>query len=161
MKTRPVISELLCPDGSLVNSDSEMATLFNDYFSSVFTCEDTNTIPTTDASGTPPITDSIDITPEIILSKIANLQSSKSPGPDGWPIQVIKSMGEFISVPLSIIFNKSFNSGSLPQDWKCAHVTPIHKKGARDLVSNYRPVSLTSICDWACENRACWLKYTM
>ena len=54
MKTRSVISELLCPDGSLVNSDSQMATLFNDYFSSVFTCEDTNTIPTTDASGTPP-----------------------------------------------------------------------------------------------------------
>ena len=54
-------------------------------------------------------------------------------------------MGDFISVPLSIIFNKSFNSGSLPQDWKCAHVTPIHKKGARNLVSNYRPVSLTSI----------------
>ena len=54
-------------------------------------------------------------------------------------------MEEFISVPLSIIFNKSFNIGSLPQDWKCAHVTPIHKKGARNLVSNYRPVSLISI----------------
>ena len=34
---------------------------------------------------------------------------------------------------------------SLPQDWKCAHVTPIHKKGGRNVVSNYRPVSLTSI----------------
>ena len=104
MKTRPVISELLCSDGSLVDSDSEMATLFNDYFSSVFTGEDANTIPTTDASGTPPITNSIDIIPAIILSKITSLQSSKSPGPDGWPIQVIKSMGELISVPLSIIF---------------------------------------------------------
>ena len=70
MKTRSVISELLSPNGSLVNSDSEMATLFNDYFSSVFTCEDTNTTLTTDASGTPPITNSIDIIPEIILSKI-------------------------------------------------------------------------------------------
>ena len=29
---------------------------------------------------------------------------------------------------LLYLANKSFNSGSLPQDWKCAHVTPIHKK---------------------------------
>ena len=37
------------------------------------------------------------------------------------------------------------NSGISPTDCKCAHVTPIHKKGARNLASNYRPVSLTSI----------------
>ena len=54
-------------------------------------------------------------------------------------------MSEFISVPLSILFNKSLNSGTLPSDWKCANVTPIHKKGARNLACNYRPVSLTSI----------------
>ena len=125
MKIRPVISELFCPDGSSVNSDDDMAALFNNYFSSVFTSEDTTTIPTTYPSSAPPITDSIDITPEIVLSKITNLQNSNSPGPDGWPIQVIKAMGDFISVPLSIIFNKSFNSGFLPQDWKCTHVTPI------------------------------------
>ena len=35
MKIRPVISELFCPDGSLVNSDDDMAALFNNYFSSV------------------------------------------------------------------------------------------------------------------------------
>ena len=40
-----------------------------------------------------------------------NLQSGKSAGPDGWPIQLIKSVGELISVPLSIIFNKSFVDG--------------------------------------------------
>ena len=29
--------------------------------------------------------------------------------------------------------------------WKCAYVSPIHKKGNRDKVNNYRPVSLLSI----------------
>ena len=29
--------------------------------------------------------------------------------------------------------------------WKCAYVSPIHKKGDRDKVNNYRPVSLLSI----------------
>ena len=45
-----------------------------------------------------------------------------------WPITIIKSVSEFISVPLDILFNKSLNSGILPTDWKCATVTPIHKK---------------------------------
>jgi len=92
----------------------------------------------------PPVVDSIDITPDIVFNKVMNLQNGKSPGPDGWPIQLIKSVGEFISVPLFIIFNKSFFDGVLPKDWKSAHVTPIHKKGVRNIVSNYRLVSLTS-----------------
>ena len=74
-----------------------------------------------------------------------SLHNSKNPGPDGWPIPIIKSVSEFIAIPLSIIFKKSFNSGILPHDWKNAQVTPIHKKSARNQVCNYRPVSLTSI----------------
>ena len=45
-----------------------------------------------------------------------DLQSGKSPGPDGWPIQIVKSVSEFIAIPLSIIFNESFNSSTLPLD---------------------------------------------
>ena len=85
------------------------------------------------------------VTLDIVLDKIMNMYDNKSPGPDYWPISIIKSMGEFIAIPLSIIFSKSFISGTLPHDWKNAQVTLIHKKGARNNVSNYRPVSLTSI----------------
>ena len=74
-----------------------------------------------------------------------NMHNNKSPGPDGWPISIIKFVGKFIAIPLFIIFSKSFISGTLPHDWKNAQVTPIHKKGARNIVGNYRPVSLTSI----------------
>jgi len=37
------------------------------------------------------------------------------------------------------------NNGTLPGDWKRATVIPIHKGGDRSLVTNYRPVSLTSV----------------
>ena len=40
-----------------------MATLFNDYFSTVFTCVDTIMIPTVDSASSPPIVDSIEFTP--------------------------------------------------------------------------------------------------
>ena len=36
-------------------------------------------------------------------------------------------------------------SGSMPDDWKLANVTPIFKKGSKALPSNYRPISLTSV----------------
>jgi len=54
-------------------------------------------------------------------------------------------MAKSICIPLSILFNKSSDSSTLPEDWKSAHITPIHKKGVCNLVTNYQPISLTSI----------------
>ena len=81
----------------------------------------------------------------IVFLLVKFMRKNKSPRPDGRPIFIIKSVDEFIAIPLSIIFNKSFNSGTLPHDWKNAQVTPIHKKGSRNNVGNYHPVSLTSV----------------
>ena len=39
----------------------------------------------------------------------------------------------------------TMNNGTLPGDWKRATVIPINKGGDRSLVTNYRPVSLTSV----------------
>jgi len=45
------------------------------------------------------------------------------------------------------IFQSSLHQGVLPAEWKSANVFPIFKKGDHTKVlSNYRPVSLTSIC---------------
>ena len=43
------------------------------------------------------------------------------------------------------MLNKSFSAGQLPEDWKRAVITPLHKKGAKSSRENYRPISLTSI----------------
>ena len=40
---------------------------------------------------------------------------------------------------------KCFTMGQLPNDWKIANVVPIHKKGDKSDVNNYRPTSLTSL----------------
>ncbi|GAB0207861.1 mitochondrial enolase superfamily member 1 [Grus japonensis] len=47
--------------------------------------------------------------------------------------------------PLSIIFEKSWQSGEVPPDWKRGNITPIFKKGKKEDPGNYRPVSLTSV----------------
>ena len=54
---------------------------------------------------------------------------------------------DYISEPLSLIFNKSIRLKQVPTDWKHVNVTPIFKKGDKSDPGNYRPVSLTSqIC---------------
>ena len=52
----------------------------------------------------------------------------------------------FNRTPLSVIFKNCLQSGSFPNNWKKSNVVPIHKKGDKQLLQNYRPVSLLPIC---------------
>lgn len=45
---------------------------------------------------------------------------------------------------LSAIYQRSWLSGEVPEDWRLADVTPIYKKGCKGDPGNWRPVSLTS-----------------
>ena len=40
----------------------------------------------------------------------------------------------------------------MPPIWKVAHIKPIHKGGSTSSVSNYRPISLTSVCSKVMES---------
>ena len=53
---------------------------------------------------------------------------------------------ETIILPLAIIFKNILREGIYPDSWKLANVIPIHKKGDKQLVENYRPISLLPIC---------------
>jgi hypothetical protein len=49
-----------------------------------------------------------------------------------------------IAPSLTSLFNLSLTSGIFPDAWKISNVIPVHKSGARNLYSNYRPISITS-----------------
>ena len=55
------------------------------------------------------------------------------------------SLSHQMSPILEIIFNKSLQTGQVPNDWKEANVAPIFEKGDKHNPCNYRPVSLTCI----------------
>ena len=70
---------------------------------------------------------------------------NKSVGPDCVSGEILKLVGEAMTPYLARLLEITMNNGTLPGDWKKATVVPIHKGGDRSLVTNYRPVSLTSV----------------
>ena len=58
---------------------------------------------------------------------------------------LLGELADVIAEPLSIIFERSWRTGEVPEDWRKANVTPVFKKGKKEDPGNYRPISLTSI----------------
>jgi len=66
-------------------------------------------------------------------------------GPDGIQPRVLRDLTEELAKPLSIIYEQSWLTGEVPDDWRIVIVTPIYKKYQTELPRYYRPVSLTSV----------------
>ena len=79
------------------------------------------------------------------MQVLKNIDINKSQGPDGINGAILKHCVPSLAFPLSILLNISYNSGQLRPDWKLANVVPVHKKGDKSDIENYRPISLTSL----------------
>ncbi|KFQ43665.1 RNA-directed DNA polymerase from mobile element jockey, partial [Nestor notabilis] len=80
-----------------------------------------------------------------VRDHLKNLNMHKSEGPDEIHPRVLKELVNEVAKPLSIIFEKSWQSGEVPDNWKKGNVTPIFKKGKVEDPGNYRPASITSV----------------
>lgn len=138
--------DMITTEGTILTEDNDKANHFNNYFASVFTEEDRGEIPQLEQRIGDNSLSNVTFSPESVELQLKKLNTSKAAGPDKLHAKVLFELREHISTPLSIIYNKSMSEGKLPNDWKLAYVKPLHKKGNRNLVSNYRPVSLTAIC---------------
>uniref|UniRef100_A0A8C5PPB0 Reverse transcriptase domain-containing protein n=1 Tax=Leptobrachium leishanense TaxID=445787 RepID=A0A8C5PPB0_9ANUR len=138
------VGSLKSESGLLLTEDQDKAEILNDYFSSVFIKEK-------------PITGDMKfinknlliqsdwLTQDKVLQKLNNVNVNKAPGPDGIHPRVLRELCVEICKPLFLIFQDSFLSGIVPEDWRKADVIPIFKKGLKFVPGNYRPVSLTSV----------------
>ena len=86
----------------------------------------------------------IEITVEDIKEAIDDMDENSAAGPDGIPAILLKKIRDEIALPLAMILRKSIDEGKIPDIFKLAYVTPIHKGGSRQKPEQYRPVSLTS-----------------
>ncbi|KFW87800.1 hypothetical protein N305_06097, partial [Manacus vitellinus] len=82
---------------------------------------------------------------ETVSDLLSCLDPHKSMGSDGIHPRVMRELVEELAKMLSIIYQQSWLTGEVPDDWKLVNVTPIHKKGWKEDPGKYRPVSLTSV----------------
>ena len=66
---------------------------------------------------------------------------NKTHGHNEASIRMLKLCDGSIVKPLSIIFKNCKRRKTFPNLWKKANIVPIHKKGEKDLITNYHPVS--------------------
>ena len=129
--------------GRQISSGVEMAGAFNKYFYSTFMHASEVLL---DAFTPPdcrmPVLDSLVLCEDKVYKVLLNLDASKAPGPDGLPTIVLKTCVRELTPSLCALFNLSLAEGKLPTEWKDALVVPVHKKGKKEDVTNYRPIFL-------------------
>ncbi|MBA1446886.1 MAG: endonuclease/exonuclease/phosphatase family protein [Gammaproteobacteria bacterium] len=109
-----------------ITNDHDKANTLNNQFSSVFT-QEIYPIPQL-APSTYPNIPTLEIGIEGVLKQLKHLNQNKATGPDELPGRVLKETAAEIAPIITHIFQQSYNTCKLPDDWLQALVTPIHKK---------------------------------
>ena len=77
---------------------------------------------------------------------IIALKVNKARRHDEISVRMLKLCESTVTKTLYLIFKNSLNSNTFPDVWKKANVIPVRKKGDKQVLKNYRPVSLLPIC---------------
>lgn len=138
LKRRETIPDLSLGD-STASSDQDKAIAFSKFFCSVYTLD--NGILETFPNRSPITFDGVSFEPHHIRKALESMKPKMSIGSDLIPAFVYQKLSKAIDIPLSLLFHFSYSTGIIPKRWKISTVVPIHKKGPKNLVSNYRPIS--------------------
>ena len=82
----------------------------------------------------------------LVHYQIRSLDPNKAHGCDGILTRNLKLCATSISKLYTFLFNNSVINECFPNEWKKANIIPVHKNGYKQIIKNYRPVSLLLIC---------------
>jgi hypothetical protein len=142
------VGPLKTNNDKIINDNTEIASSLNEYFSSVFTVENLTSLPNAHQFFTGNQSEAMStviITEDIVLNKLNKINVNKSNGPDEMHCKILYELRYELVKPLTYLFQQSLETSVVPQDWRDANVAPLHKKGSKEKVENYRPISLTSV----------------
>ena len=139
------ISDLKNDKGEKISDDGLKAEALNNFFSSVFTIEDTTNMPTFEDRPVLNTLNELNFTQANVQKILQKLKSDKAQVLDGMHPRVLKELNTELAIPLFILFRKTLEYEQIPTAWKEGQIIPIFKKGDKSSVSNCRPVSLTTV----------------
>ena len=120
--------------------------MLNDYFSTCFNNSipplsdtDSDTFANSTSSECPP---ELLCNEEEVLELLLSLDTTEVNGPDEISAVMLKATAHSIAKSVAILFNKSIQSGVVPNEWKLSSVVPIPKAKEMNQPSNYRQISL-------------------
>ena len=130
----------------LLHTDtSQKANIFNTFFAKQCSLLHTDSVIPELRLLTNHRLDTIDLDSKKVLAIIRSLYVSKAHVWDDVSARMIKICDDSLVKPVLNIFRCSFDSGKYPNNWKRGNLTPVHKKGDKNVIKNYRPVSLLPI----------------
>ena len=120
-------------DGGTLHPDAlSRATILNKQFESVFTREGGLNVPHVHGPDYPYIAD-IHVAQEGVEKLLKNLNPQKASGPDQIACCFLRELATDIAPILTEIFCQFLQDRQIPSDWRNAEVSPVFKKGNRNL----------------------------
>ena len=135
-------------DGTLLSDKAQILERWTAHFSQLLNRPSAIDVQALQDIPQRPLIPALDASPtrEETLKAISQLQTGKSPGPDGIPPEIYKAGGEAIVNRLTSLFQAFWEKGELPQDLKDANIIHLYKnKGEKASCDNHRGISLLSI----------------
>ena len=133
-------------DDKYVTDTQMKANIFNKFFAEQCTALKNNSVlPVNQMFLTQSRLSSISFNEDEIIKIVRALNINKAHGHDGISIRMIKICDKSLLKPLIILSENSTKSSCYPDIWKRSNIIPVHKKNDKQLVNNYRPISLFPI----------------
>ena len=139
---KPSIPTHISVNGRIVENDIEIASVFSEFFSGIGP-QLSNAINHSE----PVVLDDVDFSMafkpvtsgEVEIKNSLRANTTSAVG--DIPTVVIKILGNVLNGPLANLINEHIRSGTLPPEFKCVKVVPLHKNGGKDNPNNHQPIS--------------------
>lgn len=130
-------------DGTLALNNRENCNILAAYFEKLLNCEKPQgklsfKFTTQNPDSEPPER-------EEIKSIINSLKNNKASGEDGIIAELWKLADEEFIAETTKLFQRIWTEETIPEDWLVALIHPLHKKGSKTDVNNYRGISLLPV----------------